>query len=144
MDWLFLAPIAGFISILAAVYLYFYVNKQSSGNEKMREIADAIKEGGNAYLRRQSRTLAIFVVIVAVILAIAFRDYKMPMAYVIGSVFSALAGYFGLNVAVKANVRTSNASGQGINKAFPIAFYGGSVMGLLEMWSSNCLRGCGN
>jgi K(+)-stimulated pyrophosphate-energized sodium pump len=131
MDWLIIAPIAGFISILAAVYIYFYVNKQSSGSEKMREIAGAIKEGGNAYLKRQSKTLAVFVVIVAIVLAIAFRDYRMPMAYVIGSVFSALAGYFGLNVAVKANVRTSNASGQGINKAFSIAFYGGSVMGLL-------------
>lgn len=131
MDWLFLAPVSGFVSILAAVYLYFYVNKQSSGNERMREIAGAIKEGGNAYLKRQSKTLAVFVVIVAVVLAIAFKDYRLPLAYVIGSVFSALAGYVGLNVAVKANVRTSNAAGQGLNKAFSIAFFGGSVMGLL-------------
>jgi len=127
---LIIAPIAGFVSIAFAIYLYFYVIKQDSGNPRMQEISLAIKEGANAYLKRQNKTLAVFVVVIAIALGIAFRDYRMPLAFVIGSIFSALAGYFGLNVAVKANVRTSNAAGKGLNKAFPVAFYGGAVMGL--------------
>jgi K(+)-stimulated pyrophosphate-energized sodium pump len=130
MDWLIIPPVAGLISIAFAVYLYFYVKKQDSGSPRMQEIANAIKEGANAYLLRQNKTLSIFVVIMAVILAVAFRDYKMPLAFIVGSIFSALAGYFGLNVAVKANVRTAKATEKGLNKAFPVAFYGGAVMGL--------------
>jgi len=130
MEWLIIAPIAGFVSIAFAVFLYYYVKKQDSGNARMQEISTAIMEGANAYLKRQNMTLAVFVVVLAIVLGIAFRDWKMPMAYVIGSIFSALAGFFGLNVAVKANVRTSNAAAKGLNKAFPVAFYGGAVMGL--------------
>ena len=137
MDWLIIAPIAGIISILAAVYLYFYVSKQDSGNERMREISNAIKEGANAYLKRQYSTLAIFVVIVAVVLLIAFwnpeeiiQGPSRALAYVIGSICSGLAGYFGMNVALKANSRTANAARSGLSKAFSTAFYGGAVMGL--------------
>jgi len=130
VDWLIIAPIAGFVSIAFAIYLYFYVTKQDSGNPRMQEVSLAIKEGANAYLKRQNKTLAVFVLVIAIVLGIALRSYQMAMAYVIGSIFSALAGYFGLNVAVRANVRTSNAAGKGLNKAFPIAFYGGAVMGL--------------
>jgi len=128
--WLIIAPISGFVSIAFAFILYLYVKKQDSGNPKMQEISLAIKEGANAYLKRQNKTLAVFVLVIAIVLGIALRSYQMAMAYVIGSIFSALAGYFGLNVAVRANVRTSNAAGKGLNKAFPIAFYGGAVMGL--------------
>jgi len=130
MDWLVLAPVAGFVSILCAAYLYFYVTKQDSGNPRMQEISQAINKGANAYLKRQNKTLAVFVLVIAVVLGVALRSYQMAFAYVIGSIFSALAGFFGLNVAVRANVRTSNAAGKGLNKAFPIAFYGGAVMGL--------------
>ena len=137
MDWLIIAPIAGIISILAAVYLYFYVSKQDSGNERMREISNAIKEGANAYLKRQYSTLVIFVVIVAVVLLIAFwnpeeiiQGPSRALAYVIGSICSGLAGYFGMNVALKANSRTANAARSGLSKAFSTAFYGGAVMGL--------------
>ena len=129
-DWLIIAPIAGLVSILCALYLYFYIKKQDSGSAKMQEISNSIKEGANAYLIRQNKTLAIFVVVIAVILGIAFRDYKMPISYVIGSIFSAAAGYFGLNVAVRANVRTTKAAEKGLGKAFSVAFYGGAVMGL--------------
>jgi len=128
--WLIIAPISGLVSMAFAVILYFYVKKQDSGNPKMQEISKAIKEGANAYLKRQNKTLAVFVLVIAIVLGIALRSYQMAMAYIIGSIFSALAGYFGLNVAVRANVRTSNAAGKGLNKAFPIAFYGGAVMGL--------------
>ena len=127
---LMLAPLAGLASIAFAVCLYLYVNKQDSGNPKMQEIALAIKEGGNAYLKRQNKTLAVFVGIVAIIMVLGL-GYPMALAYVVGSASSALAGFFGLNVAVRANVRTSNAARKGLNKAFPIAFYGGAVMGLI-------------
>lgn len=137
MEWLLIAPIAGFVSILAAVYLYFYVSRQDSGNERMREISGAIKEGANAYLKRQNRTLAIFVIIVAIVLLIAFwnpndviQGPSRALAYALGSVCSGLAGYFGMNVALKANSRTANAARSGLDKAFPTAFYGGAVMGL--------------
>jgi len=131
-----IAPLAGLASIAFAAYLFVYVNKQDSGTPKMREIAGAIQEGANAYLKRQNKTLAVFVFVIAIVLGIAFRDYKMALAYVIGSIFSALAGYFGLNVAVKANVRTTSAAGKGLNKAFPVAFYGGAVMGLSVVGSA--------
>jgi K(+)-stimulated pyrophosphate-energized sodium pump len=137
MNWLVIAPIAGLASIIAAVYLYFYVSKQDSGNPKMQEISEAIKEGANAYLKRQYSTLAIFVVIVAVVLLIAFWNPRniiqgpsRALAYIFGSVCSGLAGYFGMNVALKANVRTANGAQSGLSKAFPVAFYGGAVMGL--------------
>jgi K(+)-stimulated pyrophosphate-energized sodium pump len=133
MDWLLIAPIAGLISILAAIYLYFYVSRKDSGNEKMQEISGAIKEGATAYLKRQYSTLAIFVVIVALVLLVAFWNSQGPakaLAYVIGSISSGLAGYFGMNVALKANSRTANAARSGLDKAFPVAFYGGAVMGL--------------
>jgi K(+)-stimulated pyrophosphate-energized sodium pump len=137
MDWLPIAPIAGFVSILAAVYLYFYISRQDSGNEKMREIAGAIKEGANAYLKRQYTTLAIFVVVVAVVLLIVFwnpsnliQGPSRAFAYVLGSVCSGLAGFFGMSVALKANVRTANGARSGLSKAFPVAFFGGAVMGL--------------
>jgi K(+)-stimulated pyrophosphate-energized sodium pump len=137
MDWLPIAPISGLISILAAIYLYFYVSKQDSGNEKMREISGAIREGANAYLKRQYTTLAIFVAVVAVVLLIVFwnpsnliQGPSRSFSYVLGSVCSGLAGFFGMNVALKANVRTANGARSGIGKAFPVAFFGGAVMGL--------------
>jgi len=137
VEWLLIAPIAGFISILAAVYLYFYVSRQDSGNEKMREISGAIKEGANAYLKRQYSTLAIFVIIVALVLLVAFwnpndisHGPSRALAYILGSISSGLAGYFGMNVALKANSRTANGARSGLSKAFPTAFYGGAVMGL--------------
>ncbi len=137
MNWLLIAPISGLVSIIAAIYLYFYVNRQDSGNPKMREISEAIKEGANAYLKRQYSTLAIFVIVVAFVLLIAFWNPMDPvqgpsraLAYVFGSICSGLAGYFGMNVALKANVRTANGAQSGLSKAFPVAFYGGAVMGL--------------
>jgi K(+)-stimulated pyrophosphate-energized sodium pump len=128
IDWT-IAPITASISILVAIYLYFYINKHSSGTEKMKEIAGAIQEGARAFLKVEFKYLAVFVVVVAAVLAI-FLDPIMAAAYVFGSVCSALAGYLGMTVALKANVKSANAAKEGLNKAFPIAFRGGAVMGL--------------
>ena len=117
------------VSILVAIYLYFYINRQSSGTEKMKEIAGAIQEGARAFLKVEFKYLAAFVVVVAVVLAI-FLNPIMAIAYVFGSICSALAGFLGMTVALKANVKSANAAKEGLNRAFPIAFRGGAVMGL--------------
>ena len=128
IDWT-IAPITAVVSILVAIYLYFYINKQSSGTDKMKEIADAIQEGAKAFLKVEFKYLAVFVAVVATVLAI-FLNPIMAVAYVFGSICSALAGFLGMTVALKANVKSAFAAKQGLNKAFPIAFRGGAVMGL--------------
>ncbi|MDH5690147.1 MAG: sodium-translocating pyrophosphatase [Candidatus Bathyarchaeota archaeon] len=128
IDWT-IAPIAAIASILVAIYLYFYVNRQSSGTDKMKEIAGAIQEGAKAFLKVEFKYLAAFVAVVAVILAV-FLDPIMGVAYVFGSICSALSGYLGMTVALKANVKSAFAAKKGLNRAFPIAFRGGAVMGL--------------
>jgi len=119
------------VSIVVAAYLYIYVNKQDSGTPKMREIAGAIQEGANAFLKIEFTYLAVFVVVVAIVLAIFLPNGPiMGVAYIFGSICSGVAGYFGMSVALKANVRSAHAAKEGLNKAFPIAFRGGAVMGL--------------
>jgi len=137
MEWFQITPIAGLASIALAGYLYRYVTSQESGTERMREIAGAIKEGAKAYLRRQNLTLAVFVIVMAAVLGVLFAFLKsvphgisIAIAYVFGSVCSTVAAYVGMMAAVEANVRTANAAKQGLKKAFPVAFYGGAVMGL--------------
>jgi K(+)-stimulated pyrophosphate-energized sodium pump len=126
--WL-LAPISALISIITGALLFLYVSKQDSGSKKMREIASAIKEGANAFLKREFTVLAYFVSVMAVALSI-FIEPIMGPTYIFGAICSALAGFFGMEIALRANVRTANASKEGLNKAFPIAFRGGAVMGL--------------
>ncbi|RLI45638.1 sodium-translocating pyrophosphatase [Candidatus Bathyarchaeota archaeon] len=126
-----IAPFAALASIAFAIYLFLYVNKQNSGTIKMREIAEAIKEGANAFLKREYMYLAVFVAIVATVLAIFLPNGPiMGVAYIFGSICSGLAGFFGMTVALKANVKSAQAAKEGLNKAFPIAFRGGAVMGL--------------
>jgi len=128
--WL-IAPLTALVSIVVAAYLYIYVNKQDSGTPKMREIAGAIQEGANAFLKIEFTYLAVFVVVVAIVLAIFLPNGPiMGVAYIFGSICSGVAGYFGMSVALKANVRSAHAAKEGLNKAFPIAFRGGAVMGL--------------
>ena len=126
--WL-LAPISAVISIVAGIFLFIYVSKKDAGSERMKEIAAAIKEGADAFLKRELTVLAYFVAFMAIALSI-FIDPIMGPTYIFGAVCSALAGFFGMEVALRANVRTANASREGLNKAFPIAFRGGAVMGL--------------
>ncbi|MCX8177707.1 MAG: sodium-translocating pyrophosphatase [Candidatus Bathyarchaeota archaeon] len=137
MEWFLVAPIAGLASIALASYLYHYVKSQDMGTERMREIAGAIKEGARAYLKRQNITLAFFVLVMATILGAlftylesAFHGISIAFSYIIGSVCATVAAYVGMMAAVEANVRTANAAREGLKKAFPVAFYGGAVMGL--------------
>jgi K(+)-stimulated pyrophosphate-energized sodium pump len=132
------------ISIVVGFYFLRYVNKQDSGSEKMREISDFIKGGADAFIKREYSTLAIFVVVVSVLLMIFLpspiwltlqngkwlRNIELTLAYMFGSSCSALAGYLGLNVATKANAKVAHAAKEGLNRAFPVGFRGGAVMGL--------------
>jgi K(+)-stimulated pyrophosphate-energized sodium pump len=135
IDWT-IAPITASLSMLVAIYLYFYINRQSSGSEKMQEISNAIQEGARAFMKVEFKYLGAFVAVMAVILTIVplFADIGlsslMGIAFIFGSVCSAVAGVLGMTVALKANVRSANAAKEGLNKAFPIAFRGGAVMGL--------------
>ena len=137
----FVAPLSALISVIVGLYFHHYVNKQDSGTARMQEIAAAIKEGADAFLRREYTVLAMFVVVVAVVICIFLPkplwephdmliNIQLALAYMFGSFCSALAGYLGLNVATKANAKVANAAQKGLNKAFPIGFRGGAVMGL--------------
>lgn len=121
--------IAGLISIIAALYFYFYVSKQKVGTARMEEISDLIRRGAKTYLKIEYKTLSFVVIIIALAIYI-FIGFNVSISYVFGSVFSALAGFFGMDIALKANVRTANAAKRGLNKAFSVGFYGGAVMGL--------------
>ena len=138
-SWL-IAPIAAIISILAGLYFYRYVDKQSSGTERMIEISGAIREGSKAFLKREYTILAIFVAIVGTLLGIFLpkpiwanpdptQNIALSLAYFFGAFCSALAGYFGMDIATKANAKAAYAAKGGLNKAFPIGFRGGAVMG---------------
>jgi len=116
-------------SIVMAAYLFVHVSRQESGGPKMQEISAAIKEGAVAYLKRQNMTLAVFVLLMAFVLAV-FLGYSMALAYLLGSLCTTLASFLGMSAAIRANVRTSYAARKGLNEAFPVAFYGGAVMGL--------------
>ncbi len=124
-----IAPISGIASIIVGIYLYFHVKNQNVGTPKMKDISDAIREGAVAYLKRQYMTLAVFSAIMAILIAV-FLDYNQAIAYIIGSICSALAGFFGMDIALHANVRTAQAARKDLKKAFSIGFYGGAVMGL--------------
>lgn len=138
MSFTYWAPLAGVAALLFAFYLANRVNSVSPGNEKMREIAGAIHEGAMAFLSRQYKTLSIFVIAVAVFIVIAGlltpgEDSLQPqtaIAFIIGAICSVSAGYIGMNVATKANVRTANAAQESANKALGVAFSGGAVMGM--------------
>ncbi|MCD6593659.1 sodium/proton-translocating pyrophosphatase, partial [Candidatus Bathyarchaeota archaeon] len=125
-----IAPISAVASVLTAGLLYGYVNRQDSGTKRMREIAEAIREGADAFLKREYTVLAYFVAVVSVVLAVFLGNPLIAPVYIFGSICSGLAGFFGMHVALKANVRTANAAREGLNRAFLIAFRGGAVMGL--------------
>jgi len=130
MGTLIIAPIAGVLALLFAFYKASVVNKAEPGTERMKEISSYIHEGAMAFLARQYRTVSIFAIIMFFILGLAIK-WPTAIAFLSGALCSALAGFFGMTVATKANVRTTNAAMKsGMGKALDIAFSGGSVMGM--------------
>ncbi|MFO8071411.1 MAG: sodium-translocating pyrophosphatase [Polyangia bacterium] len=132
---LFVAPIAGVLALVFAYIKTVTVNRADTGTDKIREIMGHIRDGAMAFLGREYRTLAIFVVIVAILLAVAnawMKDshWMVGISFVVGAICSGLAGFFGMRVATAANGRTTAAARSGLNEALKIAFSGGSVMGM--------------
>ena len=127
----FLAPALAVIALLFAFYKIAFVSKQDAGTERMKEIAAAINDGAKAFLFAEYKILAIFVVVLFVAIGLGLGSWITALCFLFGALFSILAGYIGMNVATKANVRTANAARtSGMNKALSIAFSGGSVMGM--------------
>jgi K(+)-stimulated pyrophosphate-energized sodium pump len=126
---LYSAPLAGIIGLIFALYLVFYILKLDPGTEKMKAIASAIQEGAMAYLNRQYKTVAVIAVILTVVIALAINT-GTAIAFVLGAIMSAAAGYLGMNISVRANVRCANAAKEGMAKALDVAFKGGAVTGI--------------
>ena len=132
---LYSVPLAGVLALLYALFKASWVSKQDAGTEEMATIAGHIADGAVAFLKREYKILALFVVSVAVLLGFANtgRADSSPLisvSFIVGAICSGLAGYFGMKVATKANVRTTNAARTGLGTALTVAFSGGLVMGL--------------
>ena len=124
---LYIALAAGLAALLLAVFYARAVMAAPHGNERMMEIGAAIREGAMAFLRREYLWIAVFVVVMATLIAV-FLDWARPwgaIAYVFGAVLSGAAGYFGMRIATQANTRTEAARTGGVSAALPLAFRGG-------------------
>ena len=127
---IWLTPVLALVALLFAAYKAHFVSKAAPGNEKMQEIASAIAEGANAFLMSEYKILAIFIVVLFALIAV-FINIGTAVCFIVGALFSIAAGFCGMKVATRANVRTANAAMEsGMNKALSIAFSGGSVMGM--------------
>lgn len=126
------APIVGILALLFAFYKAKTIDAVAPGNDRMKEIAKYIADGAMAFLGRQYKSLAIFIVVLFIILTLApGQGIETAISFLVGAAFSCAAGYVGMKVATKANVRTANAAMEsGMTKALNVAFSGGSVMGI--------------
>jgi K(+)-stimulated pyrophosphate-energized sodium pump len=131
MDPVIITIIIGVIGLLFAGFLAFNVLKRAEGTERIKEISGAIKEGATAFLTREYRILAIFVVVIAVVLGlIPALGWWVSLAFIFGAICSAGAGYIGMNIAVRANCRTATAAQTSLNEGLKVAFRAGGVMGM--------------
>ena len=136
-NYMYLVPVAAVIAHLFAAYLAAKVSRQDAGTERMKEIAGAIADGARAFLTAEYKILIVFVVVLFVLIGLGVGNWVTAVCFVVGALFSTIAGYCGMTVATKANVRTANAAKEsGMNKALSIAFSGGAVMGM-------CVAGLG-
>ena len=138
MEIQYLIPLLGLVGLVVMIFKAIWVGKQDSGDANMVELAGYIARGSQAFLRAEWRVLGVFVVIAAALLAwsaeleavAAHTDWVIAVAFVIGAVFSAFAGWIGMNIATKANVRTTQAARTSLAQALKVSFTGGTVMGL--------------
>lgn len=132
---IYLVPVMGAIGLLYTLAKFNWVSKQDAGNDRMKEISTYIAEGAMAFLKAEYKILSYFVIVVALLLGfMASRNehshWTIAVAFVIGAIFSALAGFIGMRIATKSNVRTAQAARTSLSKALAVSFTGGSVMGL--------------
>lgn len=128
---LFLVPVVGLLGLLFAVILRQQIVKEDPGTDRMREIADAIAEGANAFLASEYRILVVFVAVLFFVIGFGTRNWITAGCFLVGSGFSTMAGYLGMNAAIRANSRTADAARiSGMHRALALAFSGGSVMGM--------------
>ncbi len=152
MDLLFLAPVAGLVSLTFAAVFAAQTLRQEKGSEKMNAISEAVQEGAAAYLKRQYKTVSVVAVVVAAVLFVAlsggfaggfFDSGRVAAGFLAGAVCSAAAGYIGMFVSTRANVRVAQAASSGVRRALTIAFRGGAVTGLavvgLALLGTSCL-----
>ncbi|WHF52275.1 sodium-translocating pyrophosphatase [Chryseobacterium gotjawalense] len=136
MDLLFyLVPIFGIIALIYTFIQSAWVSKQNAGNDRMKEISGYISDGAMAFLKAEYKVMAYFVVVVAILLAVmgassANSHWSIGISFVLGAILSALAGFIGMKIATKANVRTAEAAKTSLSKALKVSFTGGSVMGM--------------
>src|SRR6202012_354811 len=132
---IYLVPLMGAIGLLYTFIKYAWVTKQEAGNERMQEISQHIAEGAMAFLKAEWKILSYFVVFAAILLAVMGNSnpdshWSIAIAFILGAILSATAGYIGMRSATKANVRTAQAARSSLSKALKVSFTGGSVMGL--------------
>ena len=129
--FLILALAAGAVALLYALLLALKIGRADAGTARMKEIAASIHQGANAFLFSEYKVLVIFAAVLFLLIGFGLGNWVTAVCFIVGALFSTLAGYFGMNVATKANVRTANAAKEGgMNKALSIAFSGGAVMGM--------------
>ncbi len=134
-DYVYLVPAMGLIGLLYTLWKFFWVSKQDAGTDRMKEISKYIADGAMAFLRAEWKILTYFVLVVGLLLAyMGSRSeeshWSISLAFVLGAFFSALAGYIGMRIATKANVRTAHAARTSLSKALNVSFTGGAVMGM--------------